>query len=594
MSFENPSFLKKKYNLQNSPEVLRAAVRYDKRKPSEEGSMINSKPEDKINNYLNRFKEISERKDEGEREMGMTALKKVLYKSLVIKEEDVPESYFRNQERLAREQGHGDIKVSEEQKKQLTEVIISDQKSSLDNWLDYLSSPDAMYPDWLKYYTIRSVSQLGKYNKEKKEFSKRNKNTTEPFIDINREALAYVLDAIIKKYEDAKGYKAKEVLENKYQEIEADNRLTDQEKEERKKEQAKFQEFLNNEDFAKLYAFAIEKVTPASKERLSDISGKWIKYERNSDHMPLVESLQGYGTGWCTAGESTAHAQLKGGDFYVYYSTDENGQPKIPRVAIRMEDDRIGEVRGIGPNQNLDPYISPVVSQKMEEFGTEGQKYQKKSADMKRLTEIDRRHKAGEDFSREDLKFLYQIDGRIEGFGYQEDPRIEELLAGRDKRNDLAYILDSKPEQISFSEEEALDSTRDIVFHYGNLFVDRIEYAQGLKLPNRINGSLVFNNLKSAEGLKLPKIVDGALSFSSLQSVKGLVLPDYIGESLSIHGVKSAKGLKLPNRVDYGISFTNLQSAEGLMLPDYIEKFLYLSSLESAKGLKLPNYVGGE
>ena len=61
-----------------------------------------------------------------------------------------------------------------------------------------------------------------------------------------------------------------------------------------------------------------------------------------TDHMPLVESLKGYNTGWCTAGESTAKTQLQGGDFYVYYTLDENDEYKVPRIAIRMENNQIG------------------------------------------------------------------------------------------------------------------------------------------------------------------------------------------------------------------------------------------------------------
>jgi hypothetical protein len=116
---------------------------------------------------LDRFQEILDREDEGDREMGINALKRIMHNKFVIKEEDFPESYFVNQQRLAREQGHGNIEIGEGQREQMKEVVITDQKGSLDNWIDYLSSNDAMYPDWLKYYTFRSITQLGKYDKLK-------------------------------------------------------------------------------------------------------------------------------------------------------------------------------------------------------------------------------------------------------------------------------------------------------------------------------------------------------------------------------------------------------------------------------------------
>lgn len=61
----------------------------------------------------------------------------------------------------------------------------------------------------------------------------------------------------------------------------------------------------------------------------------------------------------------TAQTQLQGGDFYVYYSKNTDGADVIPRVAIRMEEDKIAEVRGIAPKQNVDPYIAPVIEEKI-------------------------------------------------------------------------------------------------------------------------------------------------------------------------------------------------------------------------------------
>lgn len=204
---ENPDFLKKKYNLHNAPEtkaaVKRAEIRTRLRDTSarQAEEKVSQNPEAQIQNYLDRFTEIIERKEPAKRERGIEALKQVLHDKFVIKPVEIPEGYFENQRRLAREQGHGDIEITDEMRDQLTEVIIADQTSSLDNWVDYLSSADAIYPDWLKYYAFCSITGLGEYDKEKKQFTKRSKGTVKPFPDINREALAYVLDAIKKKYQ---------------------------------------------------------------------------------------------------------------------------------------------------------------------------------------------------------------------------------------------------------------------------------------------------------------------------------------------------------------------------------------------------------
>ena len=146
-------------------------------------------------------------------------------------------------------------------------------------WIDYLTSPDAPYPDWLKYFAFRSVVGMGEYDKEKKEFTKRSKGTTKPFPDLNQEALSYVLDAIEKKYTGSQ------------------NASTVQD--------PQFAKYLVGNNFPKLYGWAIERAE-TTEGSLETIEGAWTMYPQGSDHLPLVESLQGYGTGWCTAGESTA------------------------------------------------------------------------------------------------------------------------------------------------------------------------------------------------------------------------------------------------------------------------------------------------
>ncbi len=411
---ENPEFLKQKYGLHNTPEVESAAQRTE----AQSGEKVPQKPENRIQNYLDRFTEILDREDPEKRERGVEALKQVLHEKFVIKPEEIPESYFETQKRIARERGQGEIEVTDEIRRQHAEVIIADQEGTLDNWIDYLASLDATYPDWLKYYAVRSVLGLGGYDKEKKQFAKRDKGTVKPFPDLNREALAYVLDVMEKKYRGEKPNLAA---------MEAEDKI-------------KFEQLLAGENFGKLYAWAIEKVTPDSVKLMSITEGRWVKYEKGSDHMSLVQSLQSHGTGWCTAGESTAEAQLKKGDFYVYYSLDQKGEAKIPRVAIRMDGGAIAEVRGVAPQQNLDPYIATVAQEKLKEF-PDGEKYEKKVRDMKMLTEIDNRVKRGGALTRDDLIFLYEIESPIEGFGYQHDMRNTEIIGRRNNIEGDARIL---------------------------------------------------------------------------------------------------------------------------------------------------------
>jgi hypothetical protein len=540
-------------------------VEHEQERRKRTGELTSSKPADKINDFM----EVLEKIHLGHKDKKASVRIKILdrikdyyHKEYVIKENDVPESYFDNQRRILREQGHGNVNFTKKERGDSIEVLQNDQRSTLDNWINYFTSTDSdSFPMWAKYWAFNGMTKLSTYDKEKHKFNIRDKGTVAPFVDLNREALAYTIDSIIKK---AKG----------------ENIALEQ-------EDPEFKKLLNGANFGKLYAYAIEKVTPAKENELENTKGEWIKYNKGSDHMPLVKSLQGHGTGWCTAGENTAQKHLQGGDFYVYYSYDENKKPTIPRVAIRMKGHQINEVRGIAKDQNLDPYINDVVTEKLNEF-PDGELYQKKVEDMKRLTEIDNKSKSGQELNKDDLRFLYEIDSEIKGFGYEKDPRIQEIQQKRDKKEDISIAIDCKKEEISLTKEEALSG--NIKYHYGDL--NLLTSAQGLKLPEIIRRGLYFHKLTSARGLKLPENIGGNLDLSGLTSAWGLKFPENIGGDLDLCNLTSAQGLELPKYIGGNLNLSGLTSAQGLELPKYIGGSLYLSGLTLAQDLKLPESVG--
>lgn len=493
----------------------------------------------------------------------------VFHRQYVMKPEDVPESHFEFRKRVARERGHGNIELTPEMRREIVDTIIADQKRSLDTWISYMLSPDTfMYPMWVKYWMVTGVAKLSRFNAQDGTFGHRSKETVAPFPELNREALAYVVDAIVKH------------VEGKDLSSIQDPKLID---------------LLPGSHFGKMYAHALVKAGTGKGQRFFTNEGRWVVYKRGSDPIPLVKSLEGQNTGWCTAGEQTARDQLARGDFYVYYSFDSKGLPSVPRVAIRMEGEKIAEVRGVGPEQNLDAQISSseVVRKKLEEFGSEGERYFKKEAHMKKLSSIERKMKLNQELTKEELVFLYEINERIEGFGQERDPRIEELKALRDLKSDLFTIYEGKyrKEEISLTAEEALSGRAKL--HYGNLDLSHIRSAEGLILPEKILGNLDLGGLKSAEGLKLPEKVGGLLNLGDLKSAEGLRLPKEIGGGLVLFSLRSAEGLEFPAKIGGSLDLGGLTSAKGLQLPKEIGGNLDLGALVSASDLKLPGRVGG-
>jgi hypothetical protein len=457
----NSEFLDKKYpDLVGSKPVERAS-----KIEGEKGKTPHTRGE-RIEAYLNRLESVWNTKNEKGEDRGFELLRNKILNEFITTFDEIPESYWRLQETIMRERGQiGDWQnASEEQKneskKQIAEGILNDQKSSLEQWIDYFHLSDSEYiPKELKYWIFRNIIKLSEFDKEKKEFSKRSKGTVKQFPDINYEALAYVVDAIKDKYDGKK--------------IEWEH---DIQTEERKS----FEEYLNKEDFAKLYAWANELMNPVPEHLLPVTDGEWRKFNQGSEPTELTKTIRGKGTGWCTAGEQTAKTQLSAGDFYVFYSKDDNQQSTIPRIAIRMEGGKIAEVRGISFKQNLDPFMGEVLEKKLDEF-PDKEEYLKKERDMQALTQIEKKTKLNAQLSKEELEFLYEINGEIEGFGYQKDPRIQEIRKQRNLKDDLLIVFECEQGQIAINADEVNEKTKAYIGPlYPNIFKelpDTIEHV---------------------------------------------------------------------------------------------------------------------
>jgi len=358
------------------------------------------KPADKISRWLEYMRLAME--TEGLR----NRVRKTYLEEHVLRPEEVPESHYQLQRRVARELGHGDVAITPELRQEQARTVVENQWESLAAWWDYLSSNDAkQYPAWARVFVLGEVARMGRFDAETGKFTKRDKNQVASFPEVNREALAKVISEL-------------------EEHAQRGDRRT----------------FSFSESYGR-------KLTEAIKERgdPAKTDGQWVKYPKGSAPEKLSHALEGWNTGWCTTDCGTAGHQLNAGDFYVYYSLDSNGLPRVPRLAIRMEGERIAEVRGVAKAQNVDSHIAAtaVLDHKLAEFGGQGELYRKRSRHMRQLTAIEAKTERKEELSLEDLWFLYEMDGPIQGFGYGKDPRVAKILDGRNSkpREDLATLL---------------------------------------------------------------------------------------------------------------------------------------------------------
>lgn len=444
---EKIDFLPEKYtDLSGSKPVERAV-----QKKIQEGKKGSTSKAGRVEAYIDRLEDIIQN------ERGFELLKYKILEKYTTKFEDITESYWKSLEQEARRRGEGgdwdnaNTEQIEEVKKTNAEAVLNDQRSSLEQWVDYFGSPNSNYvPSNLKYWIFRNIVGMQELVKKKEdekeyiEFPKRSRGTVKPFPDINHEALAYVVDVMVKKFE------------GKVMEFEHDIQLDEREA---------FNAFIAKENFSKLYAWANELMNPIPEHLLPITEGEWVKYDQGSDPQNLAQTIRGKGTGWCIAGLNTVSKYLQAGDHYVYYTLDDEGNPSLPRLCIRMEGhDKIAEdPRGIAYKQNIDPYMTPILEKKLQEFGQIGEAYKKKSEDMKALTAVENKLKNKQELNKADLEFLYEVNSKIEGFGYKKDPRISELRKDRNVEEDILVIFEYTKEQIACVPSEISENTKAYV-----------------------------------------------------------------------------------------------------------------------------------
>ena len=419
--------------LQTSPEVQRAVEREEQKT----GEKAPNDPAERIEAYMDRLENIFLNPDERKRERNLEMFRDKIYDALIIKRENFPDSYFELQKRIAREQGHGDVEISEEMRERMVETAIKDQKASLDSWVEYLTEEDVAYPAWFKFYIWNQVIKLSQFDKELGKFKSRTDSTVGRFPDINRAALAKILDVYQKVKEDNKNLKEPEIRDT------------------------------FSKKFPALYAEIIAKGLASKIENREETRGEWVRYEKDNPTAAekLYKSVEGKtgAAGWCVEGKETAQSYNKAGDFYVYYTYDENGNPTQPRLAIQMNGNQIGQIRGLLVHQGVEPTMQEALDGKLSEFGEEADAYRKKSEDMRMLTALEKKREEDVPFTKNDLILLYEINGTIEGFGYKKDPRIDELRQARNTEEDMLVIFECTREEIAHVPSQINENTKAYV-----------------------------------------------------------------------------------------------------------------------------------
>ena len=513
-------------------------------------------PVEKIGKYLDRVERVHDKAQESSHKM--ERLKHLYYEKYVIKE--LPDSFLRLKKKIAIDKAVENFEITSSMMKQWLSEVQENQKSTLDRWIDSLSS-NQTYPTWFKVYAFRGMLKLGKFDKSTGEFGRRSKNTTDGFADLNPEALELVYQTLTA-------------------EIGSDKVLTNE----------NLEALEHGESFKRLYEHFLGEVV-LREDEFNPKEGVWKRYERGSSPGFLMDDIEGAITGWCIAGSGYSGMYLKGSDIYVYFVKGINGGFTDPRIAIRMEGTgKVAEIRGVGYGQELEESLYPVLSDKLKEFPG-AVKERKRVVNVQRVSNVYDKFKNGEELSDDDLRLIYGLDGEVASYGLFGD-KSWEILQTRDKKKDLSRILGCQEDEVALSDADF--EGHDILYYYGNIYCYECELPQKFQHLKGIIGNANFCKLSNAKGLESLEFITKGADFYRLISAIGLDSLEFIGDNATFSSLSSAKGLESLEFIGGDGHFQFLSDALSLKSLHLIGGHANFSSLASTEGLEKLCCIGGD
>ena len=424
--------------------------------------------------------------------------------NLVMDYEDIPDAYWKQQEQILRDNGQG-RELSRDEKEILAEDLIDKQRQSITSWTNYLGDKNCPYPLWFKVYAFNGISKMSNaLNLDDADYNRRDNTTALSFPKLNAEILAKVYRQI-----------------NDFYGVDKENWLAQHSDDE------KLVSLVKSANFPKLYAKELvdTKVILKTPERTEDVHGDWFEYKLGDEEE--IASLA-EGTRWCVVDPNVAHNYLEYGNcgHSRYKKVDRASNSKAKFIIFRLEDPnspgifasngsasirldpngKVAEISGLNEGQAVEDALVPIVKEKTLSLPG-GEKYLQKFDDKQALIRLDKKMEKGEDLTKEELSFLYELDRPIATLDTynSKDPRITELKEKYDleyafeKGIDINKLVSSlDPVDIAHSLDTLLGHGADINVNElaSNLGSDDILDNLGTLLRNGADINVILSNLK--------------------------------------------------------------------------------------------------
>ena len=472
--------------------------------------------------YLSRLDRIIEKHgDKAEQKIWEASAENV-----VMDYEDIPDAYWKQQEQILRDNGQG-RKLSEYEKKILAEDLIDKQRQSITSWANYLGDKNCPYPLWFKVYAFDGISKMSNaLNLDDANYDRRDHTTALSFPKLNAEILAKVYRQI-----------------NNFYGVDKEDWLS------KHSDDEKLVSLVKSANFPKLYAKELvdTKVILKTPERTEDVHGDWFEYKLG-DEEEIANLAEG--TRWCVVDPNVAHNYLVYGEYGHSRSTraDEESNSKAKFIIFRLEDPNspgiyasngsasirldpngiVDEVSGLNEGQAVEDALIPIVKEKTLSLPG-GEKYLQKFDDKQALIRLDKKMEKGEDLTKEELSFLYELDRPIATLDTynEEDPRIPELK----EKYDLEYALEKGVDankMVASLDSCNIAKNLDTLLEHGADINNTVNHMKAYDIAKNLDsllkqGANINNTINNMDSYRIAKNLDTLLKYSAIIDVNELV-----------------------------------------------------------------------
>ena len=487
--------------------------------------------------------------------------------NLVMDYEDIPDAYWKQQEQILRDNGQG-RKLSEYEKKILADDLIDKQRQSITSWANYLSDKNCPYPLWFKVYAFDGISKMSNaLNLDDADYSRRDNTTALSFPKLNAEILAKVYRQI-----------------NDFYGVGKENWLS------KHSDDEKLVSLVKSANFPKLYAKELvdTKVILKTPERTEDVHGDWFEYKLGDEEE--IASLA-EGTHWCVVDPNVAHNYLVYGEYGHSKSTgaDEESNSKAKFIIFRLEDPnspgifasngsasvrldpdgKVAEISGLNDGQAVEDALVPVVKEKALSLPG-GEKYLQKFDDKQALIRLDKKMEKGEDLTKEELSFLYELDRPIATLDTynEEDPRIPELK----EKYDLEYALEKGVDankMVASLDSCNIAKNLDTLLEHGADINNTVNHMKAYDIAKNLDsllkhGADVDNIVNNIASYHIAENLDTLLKYSAIIDVNELV------SSLDSHSITRNLDKLLRNGADIDLVVNRMRYSDIVDKLDYL------------------------